>query len=209
MLKSENLDYCLIEFDAIDDSLLDLPLLAPENIGCLEYGTTEVIAPTGSGNIIMGTLSRRRFSIRLPKSPIYIDTLVKRFESFLQKSDSGSPGRDTKTGMIYGHIVAGDTKSQNAIIVLAVDVFRVITENPKWGFTATPTEVHGISQSSILRPPSFGVETYHRMDSKPYAAYNEFRGTKFFAYATGFVDVKHQGENDVALRQRRQWICIF
>lgn len=181
LLKSEKMDYCLIEFDETDDSLQNLPLFAPENIGRLESGSTEVMAATGSGNIIMGTLSSRRFSIQLPKSTAYTDALFVKFEGFLRESDSGSLVRDAKTGIIYGHIVAGDTQSQNAIIIPAVDIFRDIAENSRLSFTSWPSRVQGISQISISRPSTFGVKTHHRIGSNPFASYSEFCNARYFS----------------------------
>ncbi|KAJ6091904.1 hypothetical protein N7467_003873 [Penicillium canescens] len=123
-LKSDSLDYCLIEVDEIDNYLTDLPVLSRENIGQLSTGSVDVMAATGSGNVLTGILSSRLLCIRLPNATRYINVLSVQFSGSLQSGDSGSIVRDASTGMIYGHIVAGDTGSQTAIIIPAVDVLN-------------------------------------------------------------------------------------
>ncbi|KAF4175669.1 hypothetical protein CNMCM7927_004678 [Aspergillus lentulus] len=125
-LKSDNLDYCLIEIDETEDYMLDLPVLSRENIGQLNSGSVDVMAATGSGNVLTGVLSSRLSSIRLPNGTRFTKFLSVRFEGPLQPGDSGSIVRDASTGMIYGHIVAGDTGSRTAIIIPAVDVLNDI-----------------------------------------------------------------------------------
>ncbi|GFG20511.1 hypothetical protein IFM5058_10654 [Aspergillus udagawae] len=125
-LKSDNLDYCLIEVDETEDYMLDLPVLSRENIGQLNSGSVDVMAATGSGNVLTGVLSSRLSSIRLPNGTRFTKFLSVQFEGPLQPGDSGSIVRDASTGMIYGHIVAGDTGSRTAIIIPAVDVLNDI-----------------------------------------------------------------------------------
>lgn len=128
-LKSDNLDYCLIEVDEVDQTehhLTDLPVFSRENIGQLNTGSVDVMAATGSGNVLTGVLSSRLSCIRLPNATRYINGLSVQFAGSLQPGDSGSIVRDANTGMIYGHIVAGDIGSQNAIIIPAIDVLNDI-----------------------------------------------------------------------------------
>lgn len=123
-LKSDSLDYCLVEIDEGEPYLQDLPTLCRENIGQLGSKSVDVTAATCSGNILMGVLSPYLSCIRLPNATRYTNILTVQFEGCLQQGDSGSMVRDARTGMIYGHIIAGDPISQVAFIVPAIDVFN-------------------------------------------------------------------------------------
>ncbi|KAJ5657643.1 uncharacterized protein N7484_001292 [Penicillium longicatenatum] len=123
-LKSDSLDYCLVEVDEDEPYLQDLPILCRENIGQLGSESVDVTAATCSGNILTGVLSPYLSLIRLPNATRYTNILSVRFEGCLQQGDSGSMVRDARTGMIYGHIIAGDPGSKVAFIVPAVDVFN-------------------------------------------------------------------------------------
>ncbi|CAI7585931.1 unnamed protein product [Penicillium glandicola] len=125
-LKSNDLDYCLIAVHESEHHLSGLPVLSLENTAILRSGLTDVTAITGSGNLLIGVLSSRLSCIRLPNATRYINVLSVQFEESLQPGDSGSIVRDSSTGMIYGHIVAGDTSSQTAIIIPAFDVLNDI-----------------------------------------------------------------------------------
>jgi hypothetical protein len=121
-LSSDNLDYCLIEIVAEEKFSADLPILSRDTIGEVNYKPLNVTAVTGSGNILKGILSSQSSCIRLPNATKYIDVLFVQFEGSLQPGDCGSIVRDVSTGKIYGHIVAGDTESQSALIVPAADI---------------------------------------------------------------------------------------
>lgn len=54
----------------------------------------------------------------------YINTLEVQLDGSVQPGISGSVVRDATTKMIYGHIVAGDTDSQTAFIIPAIDVLN-------------------------------------------------------------------------------------
>jgi hypothetical protein len=129
--QSDNLDYCLIEVDKNDHYSSSLPVLSQANIGQLDNKYVGVTAFTGSGNVLKGILSGRRSCIRLPSATRYIDVLSVQFEDFLQPGDSGSIVRDANTGKIYGHIIAGDTESQNALIVPAGDILADVMANSR------------------------------------------------------------------------------
>ncbi|KAL2827740.1 hypothetical protein BDW59DRAFT_160046 [Aspergillus cavernicola] len=120
--NSDNLDYCLIEVGENDYSSSHLPVLSRANIGGLDFEAVHVWAVTGSGCILTGILSSQRSCIRLPKATRFADVLSVKFEHSLQPGDSGSIVRDASTGMIYGHIIAGDIESQTAFIIPVVDV---------------------------------------------------------------------------------------
>jgi hypothetical protein len=124
--NSDNLDYCLIEIGESEHCLPDLPVLSRENIGQPRSGSTNVLAATGSGNVLVGVLSSGLSCVRPPKATKYMSVLTVKFERSLQRGDSGSIVRDANTGMIYGHIVAGDTGSQTAIVIPATQVFNDI-----------------------------------------------------------------------------------
>ncbi|KAJ5897141.1 hypothetical protein N7504_007429 [Penicillium tannophilum] len=120
-LKSDDFDYCLIEVDETN-YLPDLPDFSRENIGQLDSGSVDVVAATASGNILTGVLSSRLSCIRAPNATRYIDVFFAHFEGSLKPGDSGSIVRDAASGVIYGHISAGDTSSKTALIIPAVDV---------------------------------------------------------------------------------------
>ena len=125
-VNSDSLDYCLIEIGKSEHCLPDLPVLSRENIGQPRSGSTNVLAATGAGNVLVGVLSSGLSCVRLPKATTYMSVLTVKFERSLQRGDSGSIVRDAKTGMIYGHIVAGDTGSQTALVIPATQVFNDI-----------------------------------------------------------------------------------
>ncbi|KAJ5744074.1 hypothetical protein N7533_008944 [Penicillium manginii] len=154
-LKSETLDYSLIEIENIDESLLKLPVFSLQNIARLNSNSVDVVSATGSGNILTGVLSNRRSFIRLPSAKKYSDALQVQFKGSLQQSDSGSLVQDATTGMIYGHIAAGDTESQTAIIIPAFDVFGDMVEKSKQGLISPLPESYDVSEFSILRSSSF------------------------------------------------------
>ncbi|KAJ5318267.1 hypothetical protein N7476_004687 [Penicillium atrosanguineum] len=103
-INSDSLDYCLIEIGKSEHCLPDLPVLSRENIGQPRSGSTNVLAATGAGNVLVGVLSSGLSCVRLPKATTYMSVLTVKFERSLQSGDSGSIVRDAKTGMIYGHI---------------------------------------------------------------------------------------------------------
>jgi hypothetical protein len=131
LFQSDDLDYCLIEVDKNDHCSSSLPVLSQANIGQLDNKDVGVTAFTGSGNVLKGIISNRRSCIRLPSATRYIDVLSVQFEDFLQPGDSGSIVRDANTGKIYGHIIAGDTESQNALIVPAGDILADVMANSR------------------------------------------------------------------------------
>ncbi|KAJ5667253.1 hypothetical protein N7507_003117 [Penicillium longicatenatum] len=124
--NSDNLDYCLIEIGESENSLPGLPVLSQENIGQPQSGSTNVLAATGSGNVLVGVLSSGLSCVRLPKAKKFMSVLTVKFEGSLQRGDSGSIVRDAKIGMIYRHIVAGDMGSQTALVIPATHVFNDI-----------------------------------------------------------------------------------
>jgi hypothetical protein len=128
-LISDSLDYCLIEIVDEEKISTDLPVLSRENIGELNQKPLNVTTVTGSGNILKGVLSSQSSCIRLPNATKYIDILFVQFEGSLQPGDCGSIVRDVSTGKIYGHIVAGDTESQSALIVPTADVLDDVVAN--------------------------------------------------------------------------------
>lgn len=121
-LSSHSLDYCLIEVDNDEKISKDVPVLSRDTIGQLNHRYVNVMAVTGSGNVLKGVLSSQSLCMQLPNATKYINVLSVQFEGSLHPGDCGSIIRDVNTGEIYGHLVAGDTDSQVAFIVQAADV---------------------------------------------------------------------------------------
>jgi hypothetical protein len=123
-LSSDSLDYCLIEIDDGENISTDLPVLSEDTIGQLNGSSVNVMAITGSGNVLKGILFGRRSCIRLPNSTDFVEVLSLQFEDSLQPGVCGSIVQDENTGKIYGHLVAGDPGSQFAFIVPAINVLN-------------------------------------------------------------------------------------
>ncbi|KAF7163932.1 hypothetical protein CNMCM6106_000704 [Aspergillus hiratsukae] len=123
------LDYYLLEIDDGDKFSLDLPVLSERSVGRPGPGGTNVTAFTGSGKLLAGVLWDRRTCIRLPHTTGYTEVLSVEFQHSLRPGDSGSVVRDASTGMIYGHVVAGDTGSQTALIIPADDMLDDLMTN--------------------------------------------------------------------------------
>lgn len=123
------LDYCLLEIDDGDKFSLDLPVLSERSVGRPAPGAINVTAFTGSGKLLAGVLSDRRTCIRLPHTTGYTQVLSVEFQHSLRPGDSGSIVRDASTGMIYGHVAAGDTGSQTAFIIPADDMLGDLMAN--------------------------------------------------------------------------------
>ncbi|KAJ5918619.1 hypothetical protein N7466_010611 [Penicillium verhagenii] len=141
-LKSDSLDYCLMEVNDVGHDLPDLPILCQENIGQLGSQSADVTAATSSGNILKGVLSPQLSCIRLPNAARYTDILSVKFDSPVQPGDSGSMVRDARTGMIYGQIIAGDAGSKIAIIIPAADILNdAMTKFMQIGETAVKSEL--------------------------------------------------------------------
>ncbi|KAJ5387334.1 hypothetical protein N7509_009875 [Penicillium cosmopolitanum] len=187
-LKSKTLDYSLIEIENIDESSLLLPVFSLENITRLNSDSVNVISATGSGSILSGVLSNRRSFIRLPNSTKYSESLQVQFKGFLQQGDSGSLVRDAETGMIYGHIAAGDTESQTAIIIPAFDVFGDMAEKSKHGFIPPLPETHDVSEFSILRPSSFILRENQNFVPEPMAPNSDPSTTTYVPSLTDLTD---------------------
>ncbi|RHZ48361.1 hypothetical protein CDV55_100846 [Aspergillus turcosus] len=128
-MKLNKLDYCLLEIADGDEVSLDLPVLSERSVGRPGPGATNVTAFTGSGKLLAGVLSNRRTCIRLPHTTGYTEVLSVEFQHSLRPGDSGSVVRDASTGMIYGHVVAGDTGSQTAFIIPADDMLDDLMAN--------------------------------------------------------------------------------
>ncbi|KAF7626990.1 hypothetical protein AFLA_012932 [Aspergillus flavus NRRL3357] len=159
-LKSDNLDYCLIEVEETEHYMPDLPVLSQENICQLNSGSVDVLAATGSGNVLAGVLSSRVSYIRLPNGTRFVQFLSVQFEDLLQPGDSGSIVRDARTGMIYGHIVAGDIGSQTAIIIPAVDVLNDLMAK------STSTEIASAEHNPETFTHQRGLETTSKENGK-------------------------------------------
>ncbi|KAJ5760650.1 hypothetical protein N7520_007806 [Penicillium odoratum] len=129
-LKSDNLDFALIPIDT-KDHIAGLPVLSQETIGSPKIAAVEVMAMTGSGCALTGEMSSRRSTMRLPKSLVYTEVLSVKFRGSLQHGDCGSLVRDATTGIIYGHIIAGDTVSQTAFIIPANDTVEYAVKRYK------------------------------------------------------------------------------
>lgn len=128
-MKLNKLDYCLLEIDDSDKFSLALPVLSERSVSRPGPGATNVTAFTGSGELLAGVLSDRRTCIRLPHTTGYTEVLSVEFQHSLHPGDSGSVVRDASTGMIYGHVVAGDAGSQTAFIIPADDLLDHVMAN--------------------------------------------------------------------------------
>ncbi|KAJ5910440.1 hypothetical protein N7504_005083 [Penicillium tannophilum] len=157
-LRSATLDYCLIEIRETELCPPGLPIFARENIGQIHSGSVNVLAATGSGNILKGVLFSGLSCVRPPNATRYMNVLSAEFESSLQPGDSGSIVRDVRTGMIYGHIVAGDTTSQIALIIPAFDVLNDIVA--KSTCTETFSAEHDLSRISLSTLPSLELRSH-------------------------------------------------
>ncbi|KAL4885452.1 hypothetical protein BJY04DRAFT_134573 [Aspergillus karnatakaensis] len=170
------LDYCLVEIDDRDSFSADLPVLSKATIGEMNFGTLNVTAITGSGSILTGTLSDTRLCIRLPNVTGYTDALAVHFAQSLQPGDSGSLVKDTSTGAIYGHIIAGDIGSQTALIIPATDVLNDVMASCEYIETTFST----LSTHNSTPPPlsattlSANAELYgNNPKDKAYYAFGE------------------------------------
>ncbi|KAJ5499151.1 Uncharacterized protein PEXP_027060 [Penicillium expansum] len=173
--QSDNLDYCLIEVGENDHYSSNLPVLSQANIGQLENRDVRVTASTGSGNVLNGILSGRPSCIRLPSATRFIDVLSVQLEDSLQPGDSGSIIRDANTGKIYGHIIAGDTESQNALIVPARDVLAdVIAISRRIEMVSSPFDLLSPKRSSGVHTPVPGPKW--RKSIKHPSAANHYSG---------------------------------
>lgn len=161
-LKSAALDYCLIEMKTTEHSPPDLPIFARENIGQVQSGSVNVQAATGSGNILKGVLYSGLSCVRPPNETRYMNVLSAQFEGPLQPGDSGSIVRDTRTGIIYGHIIAGDTSSQIALIIPALEVLNDIVR--KFTYIETLSRGHGLSKIPLSTLPSAKLRSYGNPD---------------------------------------------
>jgi hypothetical protein len=153
-LQSDDFDYCLIEVDETKYPP-ELPDFSQENIGHLHSGSVDVVAATASGNVLTGVLSSRLSCIRAPNATRYIDVFSAQFEGSLRPGDSGAIVRDAASGVIYGHIIAGDTGSKTALIVPAVDVLNDIMSNST--SIETSSAEYSQSQARFSNPLSLQI----------------------------------------------------
>jgi hypothetical protein len=108
--SSAGLDYCLVRV-VYDQSSEHLPILSRENVIEIEDGNVDIAAVTGAANRLEGKLSDRPSYARFSDVGEYQEVFTAKFNGSLLPGDSGSIVRDTTTGKIYGHIIAGSVAS--------------------------------------------------------------------------------------------------
>ncbi|KAL2842926.1 hypothetical protein BJY01DRAFT_216257 [Aspergillus pseudoustus] len=116
-IASKDLDYVLIEREDFDGYMCRLPKLTRRSVRTVPSGETKVRTVTGSGRHLQGTLSGTPSYTRVPGSKSFQKTFIVEFDGPLLPGDSGSVVRDSKTGLVYGHIIAGSVAARVAYIM--------------------------------------------------------------------------------------------
>lgn len=83
-----------------------------------------IVALTGSGNMLKGTLSGTPTYLHFPQTKTFQEVWTVTLNGKLANGDCGPWVLDAKTGVLNGHIVSGNPKSGTAYIVPAYQVFK-------------------------------------------------------------------------------------
>jgi peptide-N4-(N-acetyl-beta-glucosaminyl)asparagine amidase len=189
-----NLDYGLFEVEKPDLTAIRKFMQEgnPENEvtypDCVATGRpkdVEVIAVTGSAGRLGGRLCGTPTYMRLAQSKSFQEVWTVRLNGRLAKGDCGSWIFDSKTGELYGHIVAGSPDTGVAYIIPANQVFKDITrrlggdvELVKGDASVSSTRKTEDLAALIADPvKAFLVSDHGRLlDSDPNSKYRYYKG---------------------------------
>jgi peptide-N4-(N-acetyl-beta-glucosaminyl)asparagine amidase len=130
-----NLDYGLFEVEKPDLAALrrfmqegnpENEVTYPDRVATGRPEDVEVIAATGSAGRLSGRLCGTPTYMRVAQSKSFQEVWTVRLNGRLAKGDCGSWVSDSRTGELYGHIVAGSPDTGVAYVIPANQVFKDI-----------------------------------------------------------------------------------
>lgn len=166
LMRSSDLDYALIDIDR-EVGTIQLPVLSEDDLAPIQEGDHPITTITSTSGKVRGVMSGMASHIKLPNSETYEEVYTCKLFASLQRGDCGSIVRDSASGVIYGHIVAGSSVSRIAYVIPAINVLKDIQQQAQeiqWNERQTrAANTHAASAGQ--RPRYRAIERWFHEDS--------------------------------------------